>query len=214
MKLIKKTFIILFLTCTIIQGAVRVIVFDCSGSFIGPNEPEILVRGSLLKINELIASATHNDTIIFFPIRENSTVSSLNQIMLVKEKATSVFDPSVKQKNSRHIKTFVKQVLDEINKPYAKRTDIITAINYASAIAKNYTEASIYVFSDGRDNINAELFKRLENISIFHLFIFDRNSGKQNKLISKWDELYKKLGAKSVHVYDAQASMTKKIGIK
>jgi len=214
MKFLQKTITILFIAVSVVSAGVHVIVYDCSGSFIGPNEPEILLKGSLLKINELITSATHNDTIIFFPIRENSTISSLNQIMLVKEKAKTVFDPTVKQKNTRLIKSFVRGVLDEINKPYAKRTDIISAINFASAIAINYSEANIYIFSDGRDNVNAELFKRLDNISVFHLFIFHRNSTKQSKLINKWKELYKSLGAKVVKVYDAQASMTTNIGIQ
>lgn len=214
MKFIQKTITILLIAVSVLSAKVHVIVYDCSGSFIGPNEPEILLKGSLLKINELITSATHNDTIIFFPIRENSTISSLNQIMLVKEKAKTVFDPTVKQKNARLIKSFVKGVLDEIKKPYAKQTDIISAINFASAIARNYREANIYIFSDGRDNVNAELFKRLDNISVSHLFIFHRNSANQNKLISKWKELYKSLGAKVVKVYDAQASTTTNIGIK
>ncbi len=214
MKFIQKTITILFIAISVVSAKVHVIVYDCSGSFIGLNEPEILLKGSLLKINELITAATHNDTIIFFPIRENSTISSLNQIMLVKEKAKTVFDPTVKTKNGRLIKSFVNGVLVEINKPYAKRTDIISAINFASAIAKNYREANIYIFSDGRDNVNAALFKRLDNISVFHLFIFHRNSAKQSELINKWNELYKSLGAKVVHIYDAQASMTTNIGIK
>jgi len=195
-------------------GRVHIIIFDCSGSFLGPKTPEILKNGSLAKVNDLVNQATYIDTIIFFSIRGNSTVSSLNQTILVKAKAKTVFDPTIKKINSMLIKNFVKNIFKEVNRPYAIRTDIISAVNYASAIAKNYNEASIYIFSDGGDNVNAKLFKRLDKISVYHLFIFDSNSGSQNKLVKKWESLYNNLGAKSVIVEGAQASMTLNIKIK
>lgn len=205
--------LVLFITCEVF-GRVYIILFDCSGSFIGPYVPEALKNGSLKKINELVNDLAPGDTLIFFPIRENSTVSSLNQIVFKKEKAKSVFDPTVKEKNKKLIKEFVKHVLNEINKPPAKKTDIISAINFASAIAKNFNEATLYIMSDGNDNISSKLFKRLDNISIFHLFIFDSRSEKQNELLHKWQKIYTELGAKTVNVFDAQASLSINLGIK
>ena len=214
MKKLAIIFSITVLMTTIAFGRVHIILFDCSGSFIGPNVPEMLKNGSLIKINEIISNATYNDTIIFFAITSNSTVSSLNQILLVKAKAKTVFDPTINKKNEELIKNFVKRVLKEINKPYSNHTDITSAVNYAAAIAKNYRDATVYNFSDGKDNISAKLFKRLDNISIYHLFIFDNNSTMQNRLLVKWERLYKELGAKSVVVKDAQASMTTNIGLR
>lgn len=214
MKKLAYILSITVLMTTISFGRVHIILFDCSGSFIGPKVPEMLKNGSLIKINEIISNATNNDTIIFFAITSNSTVSSLNQIILVKAKAKTVFDPTINKKNEELIKDFVKRVLKEINKPFSNNTDIISAVNFAAAIAKNYRDATIYVFSDGQDNVNGKLFKRLDNISIYHLFIFDSNSTKQNQHLVKWEGLYKDLGAKPVVVNDAQASMTTNIGLR
>jgi len=211
-KIFTLALIILVTSLTI--GKVHIVLFDCSASFIGQNVPEALKGGSLKKLNELVNNLAPGDTLIFFSIRENSTVSSLNQIILVKEKAKTVFDPAVNEKNKKLIKEFVKRVLKEINKPPAELTDIISAVNFATATARNYREASIYIFSDGRDNVNAKLFKRLDNISICHLFIFDNNSDRQNSILIKWQKIYKDLGAKTINVLDAQASFSFNIGMK
>ncbi len=211
-KILTISLIILITNLTL--GRVHIILFDCSGSFIGQNVPDALKNGSLKKISELINNMAPNDTLIFFSIRENSSLSSLNQVVLVKEKAKTVFDPTLNGRNNKLIQKFAKNVLSEINKPPAERTDLISAVNFASATARNYTEASIYIFSDGADNVKAKLFKRLDDISIYHLFIFDKSPDKQNGLLQKWQKIYKDLGAKTINVLDAQASFSFKIGNK
>lgn len=82
--------VFVFVQTNLLIGKVHIILFYCSGSFIGKNAPEILRTGSLKIISQLINSATYKDTIIFFPIRNNSTLSSLEQTTLVKQRAKKV----------------------------------------------------------------------------------------------------------------------------
>jgi hypothetical protein len=208
----KKTLIMVVLFFQLLFADVKIILYDCSGSFIGPKVPKELKEGSLKKINEILNSSTDKDTIIFYPIRENSTVSSLNQLILIKDKAKTVFDPTIKEKNRRKTIAFAKQILEEINKPYAESTDIISAINAAASIGKNYSKATIYIFSDGQDNVNQKVFNKLTGLHIRHLFIFHLVASEQEKLLKKWSTIYKNLGAASIIVEDAQSSMSFNLG--
>jgi hypothetical protein len=211
MKMMKLTLLLMYLTSSIIFGRVHIVLYDCSGSFLGKNSPSVLRTGALQKINELIQSINQQDTIIFMPIRENSTVSSLRQIIFTKDAEKRIFDKTAERNNSIRMKTFAKAVMNEINRDPSPRTDIVSALNFAGSIAKLSKDATIIILSDGDDNINGEMFNDLKGIKIYHLFVYTPSSTKINKLLEKWRTLYSKLGARFSVVQDAQSSLNYKI---
>lgn len=196
----------LFITCEAF-GSIYIILFDCSGSFIGKNAPEILRTGALQKINELTLSMKEQDTLIFIPIRENSTISSLHQIVLFKESEKRIYDKTAERKNNLRMKNFARAILKEINQKPSDKTDIVSAINFAGSIAKLSNDATIIVLSDGDDNVNSSMFNNLKRIKIFHLFVYTPSSDKINNLLEKWENLYSKLGVDLLKVLDAQSSL-------
>lgn len=203
----RSIIILILLSASILFGRLHIVLFDCSGSFIGPTAPPILKESALEKLSQLIKIASYKDTIVFIPIRENSTVSSLRQVRFIKEEAQRTYDNAVDIRNQRLLKEFAKKVMTEVGRKPAEKTDIVSAVNYASSIARLSKEANIWIFSDGDDNVKGKMFLSLKGLKIFHLFIFSPNSKKIQSIIEKWKSLYSNLGVKSMTVLDAQTSI-------
>lgn len=209
------TLVLAMLVITNISFArVYVVLYDCSGSFLGENVPAVLRTGSLQKINEIIQSISQQDTLIFMPIRHNSTVSSLRQIVFTKDADKKIFDKTAERNNSIRMKAFASAVMNEINREPSPRTDIVSALNFAGSIAKLSKDATIIMLSDGDDNVNAEMFNDLKGIKVYHMFVYTPSSNKINKLLEKWRALYSKLGARFSVVLDAQSSLNYKINVE
>jgi len=212
MKIRRKLALFLFISIIIINSSISyarliIVLFDNSGSFIGPNAPITIKINALKKLNEIVQIIDYKDTLIFIPIRGNSTESSLRQIRLIKEKASTIYDPIYRKKNLYRMKVFAQSVLKEINKPYSKKTDILSAINYAASISRLSHNSSIWCFSDGDDNVQAGLYNQLNGIKIYHLFIYSSKKNKTKYLIDRWKNIYRKMGAISAVILDAQSSI-------
>lgn len=193
------------------KSMLNIVVLDMTGSFIGKYAPPQLKEGALQKISEIIDAMNPNDTLLVLPLRENANFACMRQIIYVKPAKRQIYDNTA-QINNALIQQFGQALRKELSIPAAGYTDLVGTINYAADIAVTEKPATLWVFSDGQDNIKNLMFHTLTGVSVRHLFIWATNQRTQAVLVDKWQRLYAHLGAASVICEDAQASLTYRIG--